>query len=311
VKKTNSAVGENQTEMKTPGAVQGGSPHLHDSGAASSAGTSRSCFRSGMSRLKFPGIHWIAAAFLVLILSIEGPAAPKAFAESASSLFKKGQAAETRDDIDGAYQFYTKAFQKDPTNVRYKTAYERVRFSAAAMHTKRGERLRAQGDSVGALTEFMRALEIDEAYELAQQDIDAAKRAMGSTDVRQETSVGPAALSEMSEMSSPVKLKPISNEPLTLHMVEDSKVVYQTVGKAAGINVLFDPITTVSGSRSISRTSPSTTPCTSSARSPAHSGVPLRRILFLSRKTPGQSAPNWTSKRSRPFTFRTRRSRTT
>ncbi len=42
-------------------------------------------------------------------------------------------------------------------------------------------------------------------------------------------------------MGSPVQLKPISNEPLTLHMTEDSKVVYQTVGKAAGINVLFDP----------------------------------------------------------------------
>ena len=42
-------------------------------------------------------------------------------------------------------------------------------------------------------------------------------------------------------MGSPVQLKPISNEPLTLHMTEDSKVVYSTVGKAAGINVLFDP----------------------------------------------------------------------
>jgi general secretion pathway protein D len=246
VKKTDSAVGEIQTDMKAPdafqtGAQQGGCPHLHDSGAEYAAGPSRSCFRSGMSRLKFPAIHWTVAAFLVMILSTEGLVGPKAFAESAASYFKKGEAAETRDDIDGAYQLFTKAFQKDPTNVRYKTAYERARFSAAAMHTKRGERLRAQGDNVGALTEFMRALEIDEAYELAQQDIDAAKRAMGSTEARQETSVGPAALSEMSEMSSPVKLKPISNEPLTLHMVEDSKVVYQTVGKAAGINVLFDP----------------------------------------------------------------------
>jgi general secretion pathway protein D len=42
-------------------------------------------------------------------------------------------------------------------------------------------------------------------------------------------------------MGSPVELKPISNEPLTLHMTEDAKVVYQAIGKAAGINVLFDP----------------------------------------------------------------------
>jgi general secretion pathway protein D len=42
-------------------------------------------------------------------------------------------------------------------------------------------------------------------------------------------------------MGGPVLLKPISSEPLTLHMTEDSKIVYETVGKASGINVLFDP----------------------------------------------------------------------
>jgi general secretion pathway protein D len=42
-------------------------------------------------------------------------------------------------------------------------------------------------------------------------------------------------------MGSPVVLKPMSNEPLTLHYTEDAKVVYQAIGKAAGINVLFDP----------------------------------------------------------------------
>jgi general secretion pathway protein D len=38
-----------------------------------------------------------------------------------------------------------------------------------------------------------------------------------------------------------VLLKPISSEALTLQMAEDSKIVYETVGKASGINVLFDP----------------------------------------------------------------------
>jgi general secretion pathway protein D len=36
-------------------------------------------------------------------------------------------------------------------------------------------------------------------------------------------------------------MKPVSNDPITLHMVEDAKVVYQAVGKAAGLNVIFDP----------------------------------------------------------------------
>ena len=46
---------------------------------------------------------------------------------------------------------------------------------------------------------------------------------------------------DLSNIEAPPELKPADNEPLLLHMTEDSKVVYETVGKAAGINVLFDP----------------------------------------------------------------------
>jgi general secretion pathway protein D len=218
-------------------------------GAALAAGD-RSSLRtsflwSGMSRQKYSGMHWMVPAFLSIAflagLLFAGPAGPKAYAESAANDFKKGQAAEARDEIDDAYNFYLKAFQKEPKNGRYKTSYERLKFSAAAMHTKRGEKLRDQGDFVGAMTEFMHTLEIDPSYELAQQDIDATKRAMGKPEERHETSIAPAEMSEMGEISSPVQLRPISNEPITIHSVEDSKIIYQTVGKLAGINVLFDP----------------------------------------------------------------------
>ncbi|MGB0123311.1 MAG: cohesin domain-containing protein, partial [Silvibacterium sp.] len=133
-----------------------------------------------------------------------------------------------------------------PSDLRYKTAYERTRFTAATLHVKHGETLRDQGDVTGALTEFLRALEIDPSNELAQQEIRATRRralaAPGKAQTQdQETPIPPAVESEMADMGGPIHLKPISNEPLTLHMVEDSKVIYQTVGKAAGINVLFDP----------------------------------------------------------------------
>jgi general secretion pathway protein D len=48
-------------------------------------------------------------------------------------------------------------------------------------------------------------------------------------------------LASIGTISGPVTLKPISNDPITLHMVEDVKVIYQAIGKATGINVLFDP----------------------------------------------------------------------
>src|SRR5258707_11670594 len=43
------------------------------------------------------------------------------------------------------------------------------------------------------------------------------------------------------EATGPVELAPISNIPITVKLTEDSKVIYQTIGQLAGINVLFDP----------------------------------------------------------------------
>jgi general secretion pathway protein D len=55
----------------------------------------------------------------------------------------------------------------------------------------------------------------------------------------------PAALAQTATTTTkpiaPLQLKPASNAPITLHMVDDSKVIYQTIGKVAGIDVLFDP----------------------------------------------------------------------
>ena len=55
---------------------------------------------------------------------------------------------------------------------------------------------------------------------------------------------GPAAFAQAAptttKLPAPLQLKPASNAPLTLHMNDDSKVIYEAIGKAAGIDVLFD-----------------------------------------------------------------------
>lgn len=161
-------------------------------------------------------------------------------AQSASHWFKEGQNAEARDDVETAYEDYYKAFQKKPTDLRYKTAYERTRFAAASAHVKRGEKLRDQGDMTGAVTEFLHAIEIDPGNELAQQELRATRDKINAPP-NQEMPSSPNANPALSELGGPPTLKPISNEPITIHSVEDSRVIYQTVGKLAGINVLFDP----------------------------------------------------------------------
>jgi general secretion pathway protein D len=184
--------------------------------------------------------NWALSTALTLLLCLSicslAASGPKA-----KTLYERGQTAEAKDDPITAYENYYQAYQKEPKNLRYKTAFERMRFLAASAHVTRGEKLSAQGDQTAALTEYLRALEIDPSNELARQDIQKTRDKLATPKPNQETSIPENKAEELTEVGSPVQLKPISNEPLTLHMTEDSKVVYSTVGKAAGINVLFDP----------------------------------------------------------------------
>lgn len=192
--------------------------------------------RSAYSRASL----WIA---LVAILAVAGFSSPRLYAESAASLFKHGQAAEAKEDYDTAFDLYQKAVAKAPRDMTYTSALYRVRVSASAMHMTKGRRLLNAGDEQGALTEFLHAAEIDPSNESAQQEIGKVRQRHGEMTQAAEVPVpqAPGTQAELDSIGSPVELKPISNEPLTLHMTGDAKTVYQAVGKAAGINVLFDP----------------------------------------------------------------------
>lgn len=188
-----------------------------------------------------PRIKPLAAAALLLLLASAGCVAARA--ESANADYKRGERAEAQQNYDAAYADYMKAAQRDPNDLGYRTALDRVRTTVATMHVSRGRKLLASGDLQGALTEFMHAAEIDPGNEAAQQEIARVREIKNGQPSPPEVStpIPPGELSQLNAMGGPVQLKPISNEPLTLHMNEDSKVIYQAIGKAAGINVLFDP----------------------------------------------------------------------
>jgi general secretion pathway protein D len=186
-------------------------------------------------------MKWVLPASLSVLLCVASHTAEARNQDSAKKLYDAGELAEAKEDIITAYEDYAQAFKKDPNNLRYKTAWQRTRFAAGAAHVSRGEKLRQQGNNSGALTEFVHALDIDPSNEVAQQDIQEIKKKLSIPFPDKEISVSPDEQSRVSDMGGPVLLKPISNEPITLHMTEDSKIVFETVGKASGINVLFDP----------------------------------------------------------------------
>ena len=200
------------------------------------------------SRVQSPAIsaHLSSAARFWIVLAgamalLAGGSA-SVMAQSAKSYYKRGQAAEARDDFDAAFQDFQKAYSMSPKDEVYKTAFFRVRFTDASLHVTKGRNLLSSGDEQGALTEFMRAQEIDPSNEAAQQEL-ARIRARHSQEPAPVSSAPMSAQSqeELASIGTPIQLKPAMNESFVLHMAEDAKVVYQAIGKQAGIKVLFDP----------------------------------------------------------------------
>ena len=146
-----------------------------------------------------------------------------------------------RQDYDAAFDAYRKAMFGDPGNLKYKAACERIRPIASEQHIKRGKALQENGKMTGALTEFLRATAVDPSNQAAEQAIAGLEGRITPSPQKSDIPQLPNERKRLVELASPIDLKPISDEPITLHMVEDSKIIYQSLAKAAGINVLFDP----------------------------------------------------------------------
>ena len=171
----------------------------------------------------------------VVCLVLAGLFVQPAFAKEPSTnmLFKQGQAAEAKQDYDTAFEDFQKAFTRDPKDMRYETAFYRVRISASSAHVTQGRKLLDSGDTQGALAEFLHAAEIDPGNEAATQAIARVREKTGQATPASENAI-PELESEQAELETigaPATLKPISNDPLTLHYTEDTKLVYQAIGQ--------------------------------------------------------------------------------
>src|SRR5229473_1861147 len=187
-----------------------------------------------MRRLKRPAILLL----LVAVTSLVGAAADKA-----KSLYAQGQEAEARQNYESAYEFYKQAYDLKPKDLRYRAAFERSRFQAASSHVHRGQKLRDDGNMDEAVVEFRKAVDIDPSLFIAKQELNRTQKIIDDARNPPPQAAGPPNSLErrVKEAQGPVELAPISNIPITVKLTEDSKVIYQTIGQLAGINVLFDP----------------------------------------------------------------------
>src|ERR1039458_478104 len=179
-----------------------------------------------------------AAVVLLVVVAIL-----PAIADKAKSAWEKGQDLEARQNYEAAYEFYKQAYDLKPKDLRYRASFERTRFKAAASIVHRGQVLRDEGKLPEALAEFQKAVQMDPSLFIAQQELKRTLKMINDAINPPPQAAGPPSGLErkIREAGGPVELAPISNVPITVKLTEDSKVIYQTIGQLAGVNVLFDP----------------------------------------------------------------------
>jgi general secretion pathway protein D len=164
--------------------------------------------------------------------------------ETASSAFERGKKEEASQNYEEAYIAYKVAYTLQPSNVAYRSAATRLQFLAAAAKIHRGMQLRDAGNLREALLQFEAAHQIDPSSAIARQQVESTKKAIAESQTPDPTDADGeegALNAELDAIQGPIKLAPVADLPITLKLSEDSKVIYETIGKLAGINVLFDP----------------------------------------------------------------------
>jgi len=167
-------------------------------------------------------------------------------------LYKLGEQAEAHKDYDKALQYYQQALDLDPKETTYELAARRARAEAGQAHVEAGKKLLKADDLEKAMAEFQKAFGTDPGSMIALQEMQQTKELL---DQKQRGLVPPGekaltsaekaqkdSLEMIQSLQSVPELKPVTNQISLLKMNnQPPKVLYETVGKLAGINVLFDP----------------------------------------------------------------------
>src|SRR5579864_6242719 len=179
----------------------------------------------------------ILGTVIVLVFSCLSPA----HADQASAAYKHGVDAEHKNKYDQAFEDYRQAHSLRPRDARYFTAYTRMRFYAAIEHVHQGQALRDAGKLQEAAAEFERAATIDPTNFTARGEATRTEEIIRKQQHPEPILKAPQMLEKQAqEAAGPVELEPLTNTLINLRLTESAKMVYKTIAKLAGINVLFD-----------------------------------------------------------------------
>jgi general secretion pathway protein D len=156
--------------------------------------------------------------------------------------YSAGRKAEAVQDYDTALIHYERAYRADPQNAEYKLREMHARYADGQFHMEQGQKALQKGDLQLALTEFQKAQAVDPSNTAAdQQEKHTMELLSASKAAAVPRAVDPNMAADTDLLTGPPQLKPISLEPINLKMTNDSRVVFETIAKLAGLSVIFDP----------------------------------------------------------------------
>ncbi|MBV9507197.1 MAG: hypothetical protein JO323_19555 [Acidobacteriia bacterium] len=172
--------------------------------------------------------------------------------------FAEGARHEEKKEWDAALESYEKALSEDPSDVAYTISAQKARAEASQLHLDNGLKVRSKGQLAEAFQEFQRAYGLNPASSVAAQEIqrtqemiDRERRRVQETGKEapaEERALTPAdeAKKEIREkidrMLPVAELKPLNPEKINLKLNnQPPRVLFETVAKVAGINVIWDP----------------------------------------------------------------------
>jgi general secretion pathway protein D len=200
--------------------------------------------------IPFNTLRAMAPLFVVLLLLPSGSL--EAGNRKGDKFFKLGAQAEARKEYDEALRYYQQALGMDPKDTAYDLATRRVRFESGQAHVDAGKKLLKADDLEKAYAEFQKAFATDPGSMIALQNMQQTKDLLeqkqkglvppGEKPLTSAEKAQNESLEMIQSLQSVPELKPVTNQISLLKMNnQPPKVLYETVGKLAGINVLFDP----------------------------------------------------------------------
>ena len=159
-----------------------------------------------------------------------------------SAAYRAGRKAEQRKDWDTAVVDYEKAGQADPANSLYILHEKQARIQGGAYHLENGRRLLAEDRLDEAAGEFKKATGVDPSNRAAAQELERLMEKIGESKQAHTAALQQALKArDQAPPSGEVKLQAFPTEPLSHIRIPnaDSRMVFETLGKLAGLNIAF------------------------------------------------------------------------